>query len=149
MSLATVLNMHNLFNILLFGVLVVLVIILLVLLYAIAMHYRRKNKNGRTSDRKRRFNFAFTLIITFLLMLFAVIYTSRLFYNESVSTLYGECEDKVSKIADSLSTYLNTSEAVLWVTGDSADQMYQDGASTDIIHDYLRSETYSQQEKFD
>ena len=27
--------------------------------------------------------------------------------------------------------------------------MYQDGASTDIIHDYLRSETYSQQVKFD
>ena len=118
MSLATVLNMRNLFNILLFGVLVVLVIILLVLLYAIAMHYRMKNATGKISDRKRRFNFAFTLSITFLLMLFAVIYTSRLFYEESVSTLYGECEDKVSKIADSLSTYLNTSEAVLWVTGD-------------------------------
>ena len=149
MSLATVLNMHNLLNILLFGVLVVLVIILLVLLYAIAMYGRKKNKTGRVSDRKRRFNFVFTLSITFILMLFAVIYTSRLFYEESVSTLYGECEDKVSKIADSLSTYLNTSEAVLWVTGDSADQMYQDGASTEIIHDYLRSETYSQQVKFD
>ena len=59
MSLATVLNMRNLFNILLFGVLVVLVIILLVLLYAIAIHYRRKNETGRMSNRRRRFNFAF------------------------------------------------------------------------------------------
>ena len=82
MSLATVLNMRNLFNILLFGVLVVLVIILLVLLYAIAMHYRRKNATGKISDRKRRFNFACTLTVTFLLMLFAVVYTSRLFYQE-------------------------------------------------------------------
>ena len=134
----------------LFGVSVILDMIILALMLGVHSYF--KNRKGRTfieEEIKGKFNFVFTLSITFLLMLFAVIYTSRLLYDESVSSLYGDCEEQIAGVATSLSNYLGIAEAVLWVTGDSVDQMMQNGIDIEKIHDYLRVETEHQSAKFD
>ena len=129
---------------------IVLVIIMMVTVFSIVKQYKNKQDSAaKEREIKRKISFSFTLTVTFILMFFAVVYTSRMLYNESISSLYGECEDKVSNIAADLSDYLNTTESVLWVTGDSADQMYQNGSDLETLHDYLRVETQNQKEKFD
>ncbi len=134
----------------LFFVSVTMVMLTLSLMYAIYSYHRGK---GLDSDQKRelrgKFNFAFTLIATFLLMLFAVIYMMRLLYRVSLSDLYTNCDDKVTRISEGLTEYLNTTKSVLWVTADTVDQMMISGVDSKEIHNYLRSETDSLVVRFD
>lgn len=141
---------YEIIALILFGISLALAILLLIVMIVIFV-YDKKMRRKAVSEReiKGRFNFAFTLTVTFILMFFAVIYTSRLLYREAVSSLYSECENQISGIATNLSNYLNIAESILWVTGDSVDQMSQKGVDLDMIHDYIVVETEHQKSKFD
>jgi len=99
--------------------------------------------------RKSRLNLAIPLVITFILMVLLIIYTSRLFYRISVSNIYEVGEDKISGISASLGNYLDTTKSVLWVTADTVDFMVSEGETNDTIHDYLVEETQKHKSQFD
>ena len=99
--------------------------------------------------KKKKLNLTLPLAITFLLMVLVVIYTSALFYRISVSNVYEVGMDKVSGISASLGNYLDTTKSVLWVTADTVDFMVHNGASGDLIEDYLIIETQRHKSQFD
>ena len=99
--------------------------------------------------KKRKLNLTFPLTVTFVLMVLVVVYTSALFYRISVSNVYEVGQDKISGLAASLGNYLDTTKSVLWVTADSVDYMVRNGASDDIIQDFLVVETQRHKSQFD
>ncbi len=143
-------GVFDIIAIVLFGVSVIFVVIILVLMIAIRLYYVRQNKKHSSEmEIKGKFNFAFTLTVTFILMVFAVFYTSNLLYKEARDKLYNSCEEKVSDIANELTDYLNKAVTVLWVTGDSVDQFLQKGIENKKIEDYIQKETEHQIAQFD
>ncbi|MCR5627746.1 MAG: response regulator [Lachnospiraceae bacterium] len=109
-----------------------------------------ENESVQTpSEKRRRFNFIFTLLITFAMMVFVVIYTSRLFYKISVTNIYASGQDKASSVANELDTYLSTAKSVLWSTADTIDFMIQKGESSENIRDFIVTQTNNQREQFD
>ena len=99
--------------------------------------------------KKSKLNLTLPLAITFVLMVLVVIYTSALFYRISVSNVYEVGKDKISGLSASLGNYLDTTRSVLWVTADAVDYMAQNGASEDIIQDFLVVETQRHKSQFD
>ena len=99
--------------------------------------------------KKLRLSLLLPLSTTFILMVLAVIYTSALFYRISVSNVYEVGADKVSGISASLGDYLNTTKSVLWASADAVDFMLANGASNDMILDYITLETQKYKGQFD
>ena len=134
----------------LFGISLIFVVVIILLMLIVQLYYRYKKKKPVMEFRKKgRFNFIFTLSITFVFMVVAVIYTSSLLFREASSSLLGKCEDEVASISATLSNYLNTAKSVLWVTADSIDQMRVNGIGNDKIHEILRVESRNQADQFD
>ncbi len=135
---------------LLFYASVAMVALTISLMYAVHSYYRNKSVGD---DKKRelrgKFNFAITLVATFLLMGFAVIYMMRLLYKVSVLNLYANCDDKIVRITDNLEDYFTTAGSVLWVTADTVDHMTMHQDSDETIRAYLRVETKNQAIHFD
>ena len=98
---------------------------------------------------KNKLNLTLPLVITFILMVLVVIYTSASFYRISVSNIYEAGEDKISTLSASLGNYLDTAKSVLWVTADSVDYMISNGESNEKILDYLKQETSRHKSQFD
>ncbi len=87
------------------------------------------------------FNFVFPLLSTFVLMLFLMIYTSRILYVISVTNLYEVGLDKGMSISANLESYLEKTETTLWVASDTVQHMMNTGDSNEKICDYLMAET--------
>ncbi|MBO4905329.1 MAG: response regulator, partial [Lachnospiraceae bacterium] len=143
-------NDYTKIALMLFGISLVFVVIILILMLFVRLYYRYKKNHPVIEQRKKgRFNFLFTLSITFAFMVLAVIYTSTLLFREASSSLLVQCEDEVAGISTTLSNYLETGKSVLWVTADSIDQMRVNGIENDKIHEILRVESHNQANQFD
>ena len=106
------------------------------------------------SDREnrtimRRWNLVLPLLITFILLLLVVFYTSRQFYRISVEKSHEDAMEKVSGTAERLQNYMDTAKSVLWVTADTVDYMIANGESDAHIRRYLEQETENQRTQFD
>ncbi|MCR5418767.1 MAG: response regulator [Lachnospiraceae bacterium] len=99
--------------------------------------------------KRRKLNLALTLMITFALMAFVVIYTGSLIYKISVANIYEVGEDKIEGTAAALENYLNTAQSVLWVTADSVEHMVGRGDGNERILNYLLEESANQAAQFD
>ena len=68
---------------------IVMDIMLIGVMYIFSIRYRKTlEEKNEITERRNMFNLVITILISFGLMLFAVVYTSRLFYKVSVTGLY-------------------------------------------------------------
>ncbi|MBO4267084.1 MAG: response regulator [Lachnospiraceae bacterium] len=125
--------------------------ILIGVMYITAVRYRESSHEHKTviDERRTRFNLIITLVVTFGLMVFAVIYTSRLFYKVSVTGQYDAGENKVESTAAELENYLSVAQSTLKVTADTVDIMVLNGESDDRVYGYIVEQTESQKQEFD
>ena len=135
----------------LFVISIVLVMMIAVLLFIIAHRYRSSEHDTReVSEAKRsRFSFIFTILITLILMIFSVVYTSRLFYKVSVESINGSGEETASLVATELGYYLSDARSILEVIADTVDLMVASGESQDNINRLLLYQTRTQAKQFD
>ena len=135
----------------LFGISVILVLIILFLLYRLAVFQRKAGKKrfDETVGGYSKFNLIFTILFTFILMAFIVVYNTRNYYEVTVSGVIEDGENKVEAIAAHFENYLTRAETILRVTADSIDLMEQGGASGEKILQYLTDETENLYEQFD
>ena len=135
----------------LFVISIVLVMMIAALLFIIAHRYRSSEYDTKeVSEAKRsRFSFIFTILITLILMIFSVVYTSRLFYKVSVESVNGSGEETASLVAAELGNYLSDARSILEVTADTVDLMVQSGESQDNIYRLLLYQTKTQAEQID
>ncbi|MBR4759178.1 MAG: response regulator, partial [Lachnospiraceae bacterium] len=92
-------------------------------------------------EKRGMFNFIFPLLSTFVLMLFLMIYTSRILYSISVTNLYEVGLDKGMSVSANLKSYLEKTETTLWVAADTVYHMMSAGDSNERIGDYITAET--------
>ena len=125
--------------------------LLIGVMYIAAIRYRESSKNQKTvlDERRNKFNLILTLVVTFGLMVFAVIYTSRLFYKVSVTGQYEAGENKVESTAAELENYLSVAQSTLKVTADTVDIMVQNGESNERVAWYIVDQTQNQKREFD
>ncbi len=144
-------GVFNIIAIILFVVSVFQALLVLSVMIMVWMRQKQMERPARRdeSQPKGRFNFFFILLVTFLLMVFAVVYTSSLFYRVSVSGNYEDCRDRVISTAAELENYVNSSSSVLWVIGNTVDDMIRNGSSGDEIEQYIINQTENQKKQFD
>lgn len=144
-------NVYGIIAVILFVLSVFLVLIILALIYVIALRYRTtKDVAARSdSDRRNRFNLVLTLLITLALMIFMVVYNSRIYYDVSVTRIIETGMDKAYSTADDLENYLTLAQSTLKVTADSIDIMVESGEPLEKVEEYLLKETENQAREFD
>ena len=144
-------DFYNVIAVMLFVLSIFLELLILAVLYVIALRYRttKEDKQKEISNRRNRLNLVLTLFITLGLMIFSVIYNSRLYYSTSVNRIYETGEDKVATTADEIDNYLTFAMSALKVTADTVDLMVQNGEPTEKIEKYIQSETMNQKGEFD
>ena len=137
--------------VMLFVISVVLCLLVMLLVYAIDNHYVKilATRMNMDASRRSRFSFIFTIIITFSLMLFVVIYNTKLLYNATVSEINEDAKGAVRSTAAELENYITVAKTTLRVVADSVDIMSQNGASSEEIYDYLVTQTNIQSKQFD
>ncbi len=128
-----------------------LCLIILALIYIAAQRYKYKKSSGESGVRikRGRINLFVTIIVTLGLMVFTVIYNSRLFYRVSLSGIYTSGEDKAANISSELDNYLAIAQSSLNVTADTIDLMLENGETEDKINNYLISQTTRLKSRFD
>ena len=128
-----------------------LVLLVLGVLYVTASHYKfSAESKQKASDAKRsRFNLVFTLLVTLGLMIFAVVYNSRVIYKTSVTALYETGEDKAATTATDMENYLSIAKSTLFVAADSVELMIKNGEPQEKINQYLTVQTQNQFTQFD
>ncbi len=89
------------------------------------------------------------ILVILVLMVFMVLYTSRIINRVAVTNIQEVGEDRISAVAAQLENYLEMTKSALWVTADTVDRMILRGASTQDILDYITVETEHQKEHFD
>ena len=89
------------------------------------------------------------MLVIFLLMVFMVLYTSRVINGVAATNIREVGEDRISASAARLENYLEMTRSALWVTADTADHMLRNGASTQDIQNYIVEETENQKAQFD
>ena len=99
--------------------------------------------------RKRRNKLLVPLLIILGLMVFMVLYTTRVIQDVAVSNIQEVGEDRISSVAAQLDNYLERTRSALWVTADTVDFMLRRGSTTAQIEDYIVEETTKQARKFD
>ncbi|MCR5619722.1 MAG: response regulator [Lachnospiraceae bacterium] len=141
----------NMIAVILFMISIFLCMIILALIYIVAQRYKYKKASGETgiNIKKSRINLFVTILVTLALMVFTVIYNSRLFYRVSLSGIYTSGEDKAANISSELDNYLAIAQSSLNVTADSIDLMLENGESNDKINNYLTSQTTRLKGRFD
>ena len=136
-------DVYNVIAIMLFVMSIFLELLILAVLYVVALRYRttKDDKPKELSNRRNRFNLVLTLAITLGLMVFSVIYNSKLYYDTSVNSIYETGKDKAATTANEIYNYLSFASSTLKVTADTVDLMVQNGDTNEMIEDYLQSET--------
>ena len=105
---------------------------------------------GVTMETPRRRNKLFVpLLIILGLMVFMVLYTTRVIQDVAVSNIQEVGEDRISSVAAQLENYLERTRTALWVTADTVDFMVRNGSSPAQIEDYIVEETTKQSRQFD
>ena len=99
--------------------------------------------------RKERHNLFIPLLIIFCLMVFMVLYTTRVIQDVAVTNIQEVGEDRISSVAAQLDNYLESTRSALWVTADTVDFMLRNGSTNAQIEDYIVEETTKQARKFD
>ena len=99
--------------------------------------------------RKRRNRLLVPLLIILGLMVFMVLYTTRVIQDVAVSNIQEVGEDRISSVAAQLDNYLERTRSALWVTADTVDFMLRSGSTTAQIEDYIVEETTKQARQFD
>ncbi len=144
-------EVYDVIAIMLFVISCFLVLLILAVMYVVALRYRttKSDRQITVSNRRNRFNLAITLFITLGLMIFAVIYNSRLYYDVSVERIFENADEKVAQTADELTNYLTMARSTLKVTSDTVGLMIKAGEPQDKIERYLLMETENQKTHFD
>ncbi len=138
-------------SVMLFVISIALSAMVLFLLFVINRHYRVLKDKRLAMDigRRSRYSFIFTIAITFVLMLFVVIYNTRLLYNASVTEINEDARDVVKSTAAELENYITTAKTTLRVVTDTIELMKRNGVSSEEIDQYLTFQTRQQAEQFD
>ena len=143
-------DVNSFITIALFMISVLLGLLILLVIYAITTRHKAGTKEeGILKLKRSRFNLLFTLLVTFALMVFTVIYNSKLFYGASVQSIYQSGEDKAENLSAELENYLTIAQSTLNVTADTVDLMIQSHESQDVIRNYIYDQTQMQFENFD
>ena len=137
--------------IILFMLSVFIDVLLIGIMYLISIRYKDtvKEKTTQITEKRNRLNLGLTIGVTLGLMVFAVTYTSRLFYKVSVTGLYESGEDRAESTAASFENYLSVARSTLKVTADTVEHMAANGSSQDEICRYIVQETSNQKSEFD
>ncbi len=134
----------------LFSISAVLCIVILILSGLITVRFKKIREGaGTTNLKRRRLNLILTLVVTFVMMVFMVIYNSRLFYNGAIRGVYSSGEDKADNVSTELDNYLTMAMSTLNVCADSVDLMLEEGDPTEKIEHYLTDQTNRQFKNFD
>ena len=141
----------NMIAVILFMISIFLCLIILALVYIAAQRYKYKRASGDSGIKikRGRINLFVTIIVTLGLMVFTVIYNSRLFYRVSLSGIYTSGEDKAANISSELDNYLAIAQSSLNVTADSIDIMLENNESEEKINAYLTNQTTRLKSRFD
>ena len=120
-----------------------MVAMILGIMYVISSRYKEKIRQHKDdfSEKRNKLNLSLTIIVTFGLMVFSVVYTSRLFYKVSVTGLYETGEDRAETTAATLENYLSVARSTLKVTADTVDLMIGSNESPEKITRYIVKET--------
>ncbi|MBO4609035.1 MAG: response regulator [Lachnospiraceae bacterium] len=137
--------------VILFMISIFLCLIILAMVYIAAQRYKYKkaSSESRIKIKRGRINLLLTITVTLGLMVFTVIYNSRLFYRVSLSGIYSSGEDKAANISSELDNYLAIAQSSLNVTADTIDLMLEVGESEDKVNAYLTSQTTRLKSRFD
>ena len=135
----------------LFIVSVFLILLSLTIMYVISVKYKAGSEGRRREEppRRSRRNLVFVLMLTLALMVFAVIYNTRLFYGASVTGIYESGSDKAKATATEIETYLSVAQSTLRVAADTVNLMVEQGLPLEEIKDYLTDQTDMQRVNFD
>ncbi len=144
-------EVYNLIAITLFVISIVLVVLVLGLLLVIAVRYRNMEQNifSRVESIRSRYSFLFTILITLVLMVFSVAYTSRLFYRGAISNIYEAGKDSARLSATELENYMTEASSILEVTADAIELMLDKNEDQETVYDFLTFETDRQFVAFD
>lgn len=148
---------YSLITTMLFLVSVFLGVLILIVIFFITIRYRAESR-GRSDSmeikesvrlKRSKANLFLTLLVTFSLMTFAVIYNSKLFFKTYASGVYSSGEDKTKNISTELDNYLTLAMSTLNVAAETVDYMLATGRTGDEICDYIYDQTQRQFENFD
>ena len=142
---------HKIIALVLFLISVFLVLLILTVIYLVAQRYkiRMKKQALPARTRRNRFNLLFTIIVTLLLMIFATLYNSIIFYRASVSAVYNAGQDKAANTAIDMENYLTKAMSTLRVSADSIELMLKNGDSQEMILQYILDQTSMQANQLD
>ena len=135
----------------LFAVSTVLILLILGLLYVMTSRYRSILELGEKTDEgtRSRLNLIVTVVVTFALMIFAVVYNTTTLYNASVISVYEDGVKEIKTTATELENYLTTAATTLRVVADGVDYMEKIGRSPQDMERFLVDQTTRQAEQFD
>ena len=144
-------SLQDKITLMLFLISVAVVCIILFLLHKLAVLQRsgEKKQHENVILNRNRFNLIFTIVFTFVLMMFAVILNTRSYYNVSVTGVFEDGENKVKMTATHLENYLTVAEATLRVAADNVERLVQNRASSEEILTSLTNQTKMQPKEFD
>lgn len=144
-------EVYKIIAVTLFILSIFLIILILAVIFIIAYRFANmaQDRKGSEHIRRSRFNLFSTALITLGLMIFSVVYTSRLFQEVAINGVYSAGEDKAVTLASELENYLVVAKSTLQVTADTIDLMIRDGESQEKIGKYLTYQTDDQSDQFD
>ena len=129
----------------------ILILFVLILLCVVTARYRHAMKSGRKMNEGKRskINLLITIMVTLVLMMFAVLYNSLILYRASVISVYEDGEAEIKSIATELENYLTVAVTTLRVAADSVDLMEKSGSSNREIERFITDQTERQSKQFD
>ena len=142
---------YSLVAMMLFVISIFVVALILAVMLVVGYRYRNSEHKHKEIEavQKNKFNFLVTVFITFGLMVFSVVFTSRILYRVSVTGIYSTGEDAADAMATRLQAYLSDARSILQVSSDTVDLMLQKEESEEKILDFLKYQTVTQQKLFD
>lgn len=93
--------------------------------------------------------FLVTILVVFCLLFFMVVYIFSSFYRSSAINIEELGASNMKSEAAMIENYLNKSMDVLWVTADTVNYMMENGASSEEILDYLKTEAQHEAQQID
>ena len=144
-------TVNNVITVMLFIISVFLVAMILAVMYLMASKQKTLSNAGteHKNSKRSRFNLIFTIVVTFVLMVFAVVYNSVIFYRASVTSIYDAGDDKAHSTATELENYLTKAMSTLKVAADSIELMIESGESQEQIVRYILDQTSLQANELD
>ncbi len=128
--------------ILLFIISIILVLLIVFIIFVITLHYKKMNFIGEKMEvRDNRITFIATVILSLVLMIISVIYTSRLFYRVSVEGRHDLGVDTSRLVATEIENYLSATSTALMVTADTIDNMLKRGEEQERILTFFIDQT--------